>query len=55
MHTHFGSATFTVASFLSLLVMGTFWRIGWLHVLASGAKSGNKHTQGIAKAALFQY
>jgi len=55
MHTHFGSATFSVSSFLSVLVFGTAWRLGWMHVLAWGHKRGNKHAQGFAKAGLFQY
>lgn len=53
MHTHFGSATLLLQTFLGVLIAGTFWRIGWMHVLA---KSGsNKHAQGFAKAALAQF
>ena len=55
MHTHFGSATFTAASFTSVLLFGSFWKLGWLNVLAWGTKTGNKHAIGFAKAALFQY
>lgn len=55
MHTHFGSATFLGASFFAVLLSGTFWRLGWMHVLASGIKRGSKHMQGFARAALFQY
>lgn len=55
MHTHFGSATFGTSVFLKVLLFGSFWKLGWLHVLSYGRKSGNKHAQGFAKAALFQY
>lgn len=55
MHTHFGSATNGTACFLHILVVGSVWRVGWLHALAMGKKNGNPHVQGIAKAALFQY
>lgn len=55
MHTHFGSATSTGNAFLSVLLLGSVWRIGWMHVLAAGHKRNNKHLQGFAKAALFQY
>ena len=54
-HTHFGSATFSVSAFLSVALMGTAWRLGWLHVLAWGRKRGNKHAEGLARAGLFQY
>lgn len=55
MHTHFGSGTFSVSSFLSVALVGTAWRLGWLHVLAYGHKKGNKHAIGMARAGLFQY
>lgn len=55
MHTHYGSATSGSGAFLSVLLLGSFWRIGWMHVLALGHKKNNKHLQGFAKAALFQY
>lgn len=55
MHTHFGSATHGAATFLHVLLFGTFWRIGWLHVLSVGVKRGSKSLQGFAKAALFQF
>lgn len=55
MHTHFGSATHLGAVFFPVLVAGSVWRIGWLHVLAMGKRRGNRHMQGFAKAALFQY
>lgn len=51
MHTHFGSATHLVGTFLGVLVVGSFWRLAWMHALAS------KHptVQGLARAALMQY
>lgn len=55
MHTHFGSATMAVSTFLSVLIVGTFWRMSWLHVLAFGVKRSNRHAAGIARAALSQY
>lgn len=51
MHTHFGSATHGLAAFLSVLVFGTFWRLAWLHALATK----NTHMQGFARAALSQF
>lgn len=54
-HTHFGSATHLAATFLGVLVAGTFWRLAWLHVLQWGKKSSNKHAEGFAKAALLQF
>jgi hypothetical protein len=55
MHTHFGSATHLLSTFLGVLVAGAFWRLGWMHVLAWGQRKGNRHAQGFAKAALVQY
>jgi len=55
MHTHFGSATHALATFLSVLIVGTFWRMSWLHVLAFGVKRSNRHAQGFAHAALSQF
>lgn len=51
MHTHFGSATMAIGTFLSVLIVGTFWRLSWLHALASR----NRHAQGLARAALSQF
>lgn len=51
MHTHFGSATHGAATFLTVLVWGTFWRLGWMHAMTSK----NRHVQGLAKAALVQF
>jgi hypothetical protein len=55
MHTHFGSATHLGSTFFGVLLVGTFWRLSWMHVLSAGQKSGSKTMQGLAKAALFQY
>jgi hypothetical protein len=55
MHTHFGSATHLGATFLPILLAGTAWKLGWMHVLSMGMKRGSKHVQGFARAALFQY
>lgn len=51
MHTHFGSATGLVSTFLSVLIAGTAWRLGWMHVLTIN----NRHAQGFARAALAQF
>jgi hypothetical protein len=51
MHTHFGSATHLAATFLGVLIAGTFWRMGWMTAMSVN----NKHVQGLAKAALAQY
>lgn len=51
MHTHFGSATHLASTFLGVLIAGTFWRLGWLHVM----KIRNRHAQGFARAALAQF
>jgi hypothetical protein len=51
MHTHFGSATHLAATFLGVLIAGTFWRLGALHLMSSK----NLHVQGLAKAALVQF
>ena len=51
MHTHFGSATNLVGTFLGVLIAGTFWRLVWMH----GLLSKNKHVQGLSRAALSQF
>lgn len=51
MHTHFGSATHLVGVFLGVLIVGSFWRLAWMH----GLDSGNRHVQGLSRAALSQY
>lgn len=51
MHTHFGSATHGFATFLSVLIFGTFWRLSWMH----GLTVKNRHVQGLSRAALTQF
>lgn len=51
MHTHFGSATHLLATFLGVLIAGTFWRLFWMH----GLTSKNGHVQGLSRAALSQF
>lgn len=51
MHTHFGSATHLFATFLGVLIAGTFWRLAWMHALMLN----NRHVQGFARAALSQF
>lgn len=51
MHTHFGSATHLVGTFLGVLIVGSFWRLAWMHALGSN----NQTVQGLARAALSQY
>lgn len=51
MHTHFGSATHLIGTFLGVLIAGTFWRIGALHA----ASSTNPTVSGLGKAALVQF
>lgn len=55
MHTHFGSATNGTGQFLNVLIMGSVWRLAWLHVLNYGHKRNSRHAIGFAKAGLFQY
>jgi hypothetical protein len=51
MHTHFGSGTHILATFLGVVIAGTFWRLSWLH----GLGSRNPHIRGLARAALTQF
>lgn len=51
MHTHFASGTQAVASFLPIVILGTAWRLTWLHV----GRSKSSFWRSIAGAALFQY
>lgn len=51
MHTHFGSATHLLATFLGVLIVGTFWRLAWAHV----SLIPNRHAQGFARTALSQF
>jgi hypothetical protein len=50
-HTHFASATHIFATFLGVLVAGTFWRIGWFHALGSKRPLIRR----LARAALVQF
>jgi hypothetical protein len=50
-HTHFGSATHIVATFLGVLFAGTVWRLGW----ARGLKSKSALIRGLARAAFVQF
>ena len=52
MHTHFFSGTAAVQAFISVLVLGTVWKLAW-HALAS--RTTNPAVLSVAKAALFQY
>lgn len=51
MHTHFASATAMVSGFLGVVLVGTFWRIGWSHLLRSKSPT----LSGLARAAMVQY
>lgn len=50
-HTHFGSATFALAAFLTIAITGTLWRIVAFH----GLRSRRPLMRGLAKAMLIQY
>lgn len=50
MHTHF-SVMNAANAFLSILVIGTLWRLATLHLVASG----NTQVQHLGKAMGFQY
>jgi hypothetical protein len=50
-HTHFGSATHAVSTFLAVVLVGGLWRLGWMHLL----RSPRPWLRGLARAALFQY
>lgn len=51
MHTHFASGLHALNTFLSVLIVGAFWRLAWLHA----ARSSNPTVQKLAGAALFQF
>lgn len=51
MHTHFGSATLGASAFLSVVLFGTLWRLGWQH----GVLSSNPWVAGLSRAALYQF
>lgn len=50
MHTHF-SFMQALSAFISVLVMGTFWRLIYAHLMASS----NPTAQYIGQAMAFQY
>ena len=51
MHTHFASGTAALQAFLSVIIVGTFWRIAWLHA----GRSSNPTVRALAGAALVQF
>lgn len=51
MHTHFGSGTHALGTFLGVMIVGSFWRLVWLHA----ARSSRPFLRELAGAALFQY
>ena len=55
MHTHFGSATHLLATFIGVLLVGTFWRVGWLHLMRLGVVKNSRLLSGLGRAALAQY
>ena len=52
MHTHFASGTHAVSVFLSVVIVGTFWRLAWLH---AGGRAKSPIVRALAGAALFQF
>lgn len=50
MHTHFSSMT-ALNVFLAVLIMGTLWRLGCYHLIASD----NESLAHLGRAASFQY
>jgi hypothetical protein len=55
MHTHFGSATHLAATFLGVVIAGTFWRLAWMHTMRFAIKRNLRWLGAMARAALFQY
>ena len=51
MHTHFASGMHAVSVFFTVLLVGTLWKLGWLHA----SRSENQTVKALAAAALFQY
>jgi hypothetical protein len=51
MHTHFASGTHALSVFLSVVLVGTFWKLAWMHA----SRSQNPTVKALAAAALFQY
>lgn len=50
-HTHFASATMGASVFLTVLLFGTFWRLGALHAI----RSRHRMISGLGRAAIFQF
>ena len=50
-HTHFGSMTIAVSAFLSVVLIGTLWRL----LAYNGITSRNATVQGLSRAALNQF
>ena len=55
MHTHFGSATHLAATFIGVLIAGTFWRLAWLRALSWGTTNKSQVVSGLSRAALAQF
>ena len=51
MHTHFASGTFSISAFLGVVILGSFWKLAWLHA----GSSRNPTVRALSAAALFQY
>lgn len=51
MHTHFASGTHALSTFLSVILVGTLWKLAWMHA----ARSNRPLVQSLASAALFQF
>lgn len=51
MHSHVGSALHAAGFFLSIVVLGTLWRLIALHLMATS----NRTTQKLGTVMLFQY
>lgn len=52
LHTHFASGLHALNIFLTVLILGTFWRLAWLHV---GASSRNPFVRAMAGQAFVQF
>jgi hypothetical protein len=50
-HTHFGSATHLLSTFLGVLMVGTLWKLAAMH----GVRSRRAWVAGLSRAALFQF
>lgn len=51
MHHHLGSAFFMLGGFLSVIIVGTFWRLAALHM----ATARSTQVQKFGRTMLFQY